>query len=144
MTHKETKILSPAETDFFTDAQSYLSANPKLQIEQSTQGMFALLLKQGIEARKKGNYGIAASLVVSGQGQEIVVCGQNTLISEENPHGHAEMNAVKNARLIMQNPDQLTQAVKQGQAIIRPNSEATEFRKTLCTTLEPCPMCTVG
>lgn len=136
--------LSPQELQFFTEAQDYLQAHPELMTELSTQGIFALLLEKGLEARQNGNYGIAACVVVRDQGQEIIVFGQNSLISEENPHGHAEMNAMKDSHILIQNPDQLRSFIQAGKAIYRKNPAATTPEKIIYTTLEPCPMCTVG
>lgn len=108
----------------------------------SAQEYFAMLLEQGAIAREAGNYGIAAALVIRQQGIETIIFGQNTIITEQNPTGHAETNAVMSARRIMQGPPEtLEQLIDEGKAIVR-NAPHSDQETIVYTTLEPCPMCT--
>lgn len=112
----------------------------------SAEEYFLMLLKKGLEARQEGNYGIAAALVIRSKDVEIIVFGKNSVFSDNDPHGHAEMNAIKNAKVILNNQDNkdvLENLKSQGDVIIRNNSTGRE-EKFLITSLEPCPMCTVG
>ncbi len=111
--------------------------------KQTAEEYFTMLLNKGIEARKEGNYGIAAALVLRSGDTEVIVFGKNTVFSEQNPHGHAEMNAVRNAVEAMRDDNKRDALINADDMIVRESSK--EGSETLLvTTLEPCPMCTVG
>lgn len=108
---------------------------------------FQMLLEHGLRALRAGSYGIAACYVVRGRGTEVTLFGHNTL-SQGNPHGHAEMNAVRLAADTLRLPEceranALRDLAHAGLALIRrANTEQTKTE--LFSTLEPCPMCTVN
>jgi tRNA(Arg) A34 adenosine deaminase TadA len=130
----------------------------------SPEYYFTLLLAKGIETREKGNYGIAAAYVIRRGGMEIIFFGQNNMVSANNPHGHAEMNSVQNARETFTKPifdnlsiivgweprtDEEISAVlsrkqEYGMVIVRQAPENSKDEEFIITTLEPCPQCTVG
>ncbi|KKS79866.1 MAG: hypothetical protein UV54_C0027G0003 [Candidatus Beckwithbacteria bacterium GW2011_GWA2_43_10] len=153
--------------DFIAIGKQYVEQHlTRLEKEKpySPEYYFTLLLAKGIEAREKGNYGIAAAYVVRRGKMEFIFLGQNDMVSANNPHGHAEMNAVQNAKETFTKPvlddlsiiidwvprtDEEISAVlarKQdyGTVIIRQAPENSKDEEFLITTLEPCPMCTVG
>jgi len=153
--------------DFVVIAREYVETTlTRLQAEapHSLEYYFTLLLSKGVEAREKGNYGIAAAYLVRRNGVEFIFLGQNNMVSANNPHGHAEMNAVQNARETFTKPilddldvivgwetrsDEEIQAVLQrkqeyGTVIVRQAPADSKDEEFLITTLEPCPMCTVG
>lgn len=108
-----------------------------------------LLLRKGMENRLDGNYGIAALYVIRGSGVEAIFVGLSTVISENNPHAHAEMQAVKLARDIglhyEQGNQQAIQAqVERGNYVVRALPKGYADECFVVTSLEPCPMCTVG
>lgn len=132
-------------TTLLNEIGEYIEVNVGRVCPFSLEEYFLMLLSQGLKSRIEGNYGIAAAVVVREQGHEIIVFGRNSILSENNPHGHAEMNAISNARQIINDPTGtlLKQLVEEGGIIIRPAPDLDNDR-FLITTLEPCPMCTVG
>ena len=153
--------------DFVAIAREYVEINlTRLETEahHSLEYYFTLLLSKGVEAREKGNYGIAAAYLVRRNGVEFIFLGQNNMVSANNPHGHAEMNAVQNARETFMKPilddlsiiigwearteeeiaAVLTRKQEYGTVIVRQAPENSKDEEFLITTLEPCPMCTVG
>lgn len=154
-------------TNFIGLAISYVEnhfARAEQEQPYSPEFYFTLLLAKGVEAREKGNYGIAAAYVVRRGGQEFIFLGQNNMISDNNPHGHAEMNAVQNARETFMKPvlDDLSIIIgwerrsdeeimtvlerkqEYGTVIVRQAPENSKEEEFIITTLEPCPQCTVG
>lgn len=135
--------------NFINRVQSYLNREKSNNtLQYSPQEYFTMLLQKGLETRMNGNYGIAAAYIVRSNGVEIIFFGPNSIISEGNPHGHAEMNATKGAVSLLQIPDDqrqsyLEQEEAAGHLIVR-KAPHTDFETVLYTTLEPCPMCTVG
>lgn len=121
---------------------------------------FTILLAKGVDARKAGNYGIAAGILVRHGGQEMLFLGQNSLFTEGNPAGHAEMNATA-ARIAFRTASKtgdvatIKNLVNTGlihtfssngdgsDSIVRP-APHQDTEVILFTTLEPCPMCTEG
>lgn len=108
---------------------------------------FQMLLEHGLDALRAGSYGIAACYVVRGRGTELTLFGHNTL-SKGDPHGHAEMHAVRLAADTLHLPereraDALRDLVRAGLALIR-SAETEQPTTELFSTLEPCPMCTVN
>lgn len=130
--------------NFFIKAQKYIEANKSKVKKYSTEDYFLMLLQKGLETRKLGNYGIAACLVVRNKGKEYIFFGKNDVVTNKNPHGHAEMNAVKNFRdFALSDEKKKSEIKKQGDILVR-NAPSSDFEIFLVTTLEPCPMCTVG
>lgn len=129
----------------FAEVESYISGKIEGVEPYSLEEYFLMLLGEGLKTRQLGNYGIAASLVVRHQGVELIVFGRNTVFSENDPHGHAEMNAIKNARkaLVDNSGETMRQMMEEGDLIMR-QSPHKQNERFLLTTLEPCPMCTVG
>lgn len=112
--------------------------------KHSAEEYFLMLLKKGLEAREEGNYGIAAALVMSSNGVETIVFGKNSVFSDQDPLGHAEMNVIKNVKLIMDGSQEVADdLMMSGDLLIRETANQ-ENKLFLVSTLEPCPMCTVG
>lgn len=118
----------------------------------TTQWYFEQLLKKAIETRTRGNYGISACVVIKTPGtadrpgQELIIYGQNGMVDPGHPHAHAEMHAISNVYKLLQASDLETvlhQLIKDGLVTIN-NYDGNEKNVSLYTTLEPCPMCTVG
>jgi tRNA(Arg) A34 adenosine deaminase TadA len=136
--------ISPQVDTFLRGARD-LVAEPAEPL--SAHERFQQLLDHGMRALSAGSYGIAACYVIRGNGTELSLFGHNTL-AEEDPHGHAEMNAVRLASKVLRMPDEersqaLRGLVHSGRALIRP-VEVAEPTTELFSTLEPCPMCTVN
>jgi tRNA(Arg) A34 adenosine deaminase TadA len=113
----------------------------------SAQERFQRLLSQGLVALRGGSYGIAACFVIRGHGHELELFGHNTLLNDD-PQGHAEMNAVRRATRLLRLPEHrrsesLRALVDKGQAAVRRTTDDAPFATELFSTLEPCPMCTV-
>jgi tRNA(Arg) A34 adenosine deaminase TadA len=118
-----------------------------------------------VAAARRGDYGIASALVVP-VGAFLVVClGASTLLSSQDPAGHAEMGAIRAFRRLVPTTSATNASTAAGQldlnrcrqwgssiAVAKGDDECytrhqpmTELaRPTLYTTLEPCPMCTVA
>jgi tRNA(Arg) A34 adenosine deaminase TadA len=109
---------------------------------------FQALLRRALDALQDGSYGIAACYVIRGHGQEITVYGANR-VAQGDPHGHAEMMAVRRARELLDRDDpdtrreRLEAMIDAGEAFTR-SCAATEPATELFSTLEPCPMCTIN
>lgn len=142
----------PEEPSHFIQAAREYAARQENPAQSYTaQEYFEIALEKGCEAREDGNYGIAALYIVSVENAQYIFIGKNNIISENNPHGHAEMNAIQNARELFNAPDVdtaiqlINEKIEAGILIVRerenPDQEPEEI---LYTTLEPCPMCTVG
>lgn len=126
------------------EAQAYMAEREGHIEEHSAEDYFTMLLERGLDAREQGNYGIAAAMVVRSGGTELIIFGQNDTVSAQNPLGHAEMNTVVTAMKINNGGiDALKALSAEGQVIVR-NAPHTDDETFLVTTLEPCPMCTVG
>lgn len=120
-----------------------------LQASQSfpAEEYFELLLERAERAARDGNYGIAAALVVRGSGRDLLVFGVNSLFTEHNPCGHAEVNAILATRSLglsdaADRASSLARLIEQGEALLRP-APSGSTGSMLYTTLEPCPMCAV-
>ncbi len=115
----------------------------------TTEEYLRLLLRKGIENRLNGNYGIAALYILRSRGIEAIFVGLSTVVSDNNPHAHAEMSAVKLARdigLYYQhgNRQAIQQQIDLGNYVVRALPEGLADEQFVVTSLEPCPMCTVG
>lgn len=134
-------------TQLESDIKAYVERHPDVA-PYSLQEYFMMLAEKALETLQKGNYGIAASIILRHEGHEYIIFGQNGMKNPGNPHGHAEMDAVATGVSILQATQQGDRAyidylIQKGKLIIReaPHQETEEI---LLTTLEPCPMCTVG
>jgi tRNA(Arg) A34 adenosine deaminase TadA len=121
---------------------------------------YSALLGRAIQASRDGDYGIGAALVVRYPDVELVVLARNTVISQRDPLGHAESNAIRqlhdflrldaSARLLNVLPwiDPVSAAEGSGNVFVRPASPVAPAspagESVLYATLEPCPLCTVA
>lgn len=145
--HKDEQAINSTQV-LLDDVHNYLENIRGEVLPHSAMYYFSQLALRAVETRERGNYGIAACLVLRVHGIEIIVYGENGMKEHQNPHAHAEMNAVATARLCMRAVERRDEQfilglIQQGKIEIRkaPNMESSQ---TLYTTLEPCPMCTVG
>lgn len=83
----------------------------------------ALALEQARAEARRGGRPVCALIVRNGK---IVGQGLNTVIADNNPNAHAEINAIRNACAKLDKPD--FHAVSLSGSM-------------LYTTMEPCPMC---
>ena len=130
------------------DVNRYWETAPKPPLYCAADYL-GMLINKALETRTNGNYGIAAAFVLRLQGHELIFFGANELITANNPHGHAEMDAVQQARKLFNChkqakanavSEELSQA---GRLLVRP-APHKETETIVVTTLEPCPMCTIG
>jgi len=137
----------PAYKSFATRVNAYLADSPARD-PYSHEEVFAELLQRGLEARRTGNYGIAAAYRVRSGGVELTAYGQNRMVSLGDPHAHAEMQAVQEAVKLLQTPASKLKSyfnAQQASGGLKLRAAPTKKTETiLYTTLEPCPMCTVG
>jgi len=152
---KQEELSSFSESPFAQEVNLYLAQHaPLLDHENpvyTPEAYFTMLLASGLEARERGNYGIAAVTVIRFGNTEILVFGQNELVTTQNPAGHAETNSLQRVgRLIssLQNGAALSDALHdpdlKDNVIVRTGEKPCEQPEvTLYTTLEPCPLCTV-
>lgn len=138
----------PKEFDFNKAVDTYLEqAQPPQQY--SAQEYFSLLLNRGRETRNRKNYGIAAAYILRIGGYELIFLGENNIISENNPHSHAEMDAVQQARVLLNCKTHeeaniaAPKLIESGKFLVR-KAPHDQIETLIYTTLEPCPMCTVG
>lgn len=155
--------ISAATVQLLMQAREYVQHNSeRVAGTYTSEEYFQILLKNGVDARLNGNYGIAAAVVERDGKHEIVFLGQNNVFSGQDPHGHAEMNAVKSRtafRKAVKENDlaAIQRLIDEGkiyqfstdpnidplERILRP-APTPDISTTLFTTLEPCPMCTEG
>lgn len=134
---------------FIENANKYLIEQKDNKITKySAEEYFVWLLSHGIAARLSGNYGISAAFVARIKGIEMIFFGKNTVITSNDPFGHAEMNAVRSAVDLLKlrgekQTDLLKNKEKRGEIMIR-KAPHNETENLLYSTLEPCPMCTAG
>jgi tRNA(Arg) A34 adenosine deaminase TadA len=142
---------------FPENATEYLRSHLSSVEPCTTTEYFAVLLGRAIQATLVGDYGIGAALVVRYLDVELVSLARNTVISEYDPFGHAEANAIRYLRDFLrldlvargQNvlpwTDPLLVANSSHRIFVRPASPAAPVAESVIyTTLEPCPMCTVA
>lgn len=136
-------------------AQEYWNTRLGSIPPQSTEEYFALLLDRALRAQRMGDGGISAALAVRCHGFEIVSFGCNTVFSQRDPLGHAEVNAIRRLRdLITPSSSAVKRSISPwtNTSHLLHSDEDIFIRKTrdsccqsvLYTTLEPCPMCTVA
>jgi tRNA(Arg) A34 adenosine deaminase TadA len=130
---------------FADRARSYVEERLPQVEPHSAEEMFLRLLEHGAEARAAGNYGIAAAYVVRAHGTELVCFGENSVFSECDPAGHAEMNSLRLARRLATADDgDRERLLDDPRCTLVRAAPHDGFETLLYSTLEPCPMCTVG
>ena len=130
---------------FADRARSYVAERLPQVATHSAEEMFLRLLEHGAEARAAGNYGIAAAYVVRAHGTELVCFGENSVFSERDPAGHAEMNSLRLARRLATADDEdRRRLLEDPRCTLVREAPHDGFETLLYSTLEPCPMCTVG
>jgi tRNA(Arg) A34 adenosine deaminase TadA len=121
---------------------------------------YSALLGRAIQASRDGDYGIGAALVVRYPDIELIVLARNTLISQRDPLGHAEANAIRQlrdflrldasarARNVLPWTGPVSAAEGSGNIFVRPaapdSAASPSGESVLYATLEPCPLCTVA
>jgi tRNA(Arg) A34 adenosine deaminase TadA len=108
----------------------------------SAHDYFDLLFRGAKRAEAEGNYAIAAAATVRSGGVELVTLGTNTVFVDQNPTGHAEVNAIMGLRSVTVRATLGRGDERNRSIIIRPAPDR-RTTSTLYATLEPCPMCTV-
>jgi tRNA(adenine34) deaminase len=103
-----------------------------------TELYFEILLEQARLAGVRGNYPIAAAVVVRREGDDHVYVASNAMFESNDPTAHAEITAIRHALHL----ERLTVAAETRE---RPRTvnPATRPHIVLYSTLEPCPMCAV-
>jgi tRNA(Arg) A34 adenosine deaminase TadA len=124
---------------FADRADRYVRERLPAAAPHSAEEMFLRLLERGVHAREAGNYGIAAAFVVRSRGIEVVCFGESSLFADRDPAGHAEMNAMRAARGLLDG-----ERAPAADAIHVRKAPHDRFEALLYSTLEPCPMCTVA
>ncbi len=104
----------------------------------SAEEIFLQLLVRASHAHLRGDYAIAAAVVVRSGGLETVCFGESTLFSQRDPTGHAEINALRQARAFGRGSENSELDI-----LIR-RSPGNASSVLLFSTLEPCPMCSVA
>jgi tRNA(Arg) A34 adenosine deaminase TadA len=120
----------------------------------SIEEYFTVILDRAAKANAVGDYGIGSAVVVRSAGVEVVCLGWSTMVTQQDPLGHAETNAIiqLNKFLSASPNDQVRQAVHwtnlssvlESRHRIFLRSAAAEQAIEIFTSLEPCPMCTVA
>lgn len=134
-----------ARVNFAEQARRHVEERRPGVEPHSAEEMFLRLLERGAQARAAGNYGIAAAYVLRSGGTELICFGENTVFTGRDPAGHAEMNALRLARRIAFAAEHERRELLSDprHAVVR-RAPHDRFETILYTTLEPCPMCTVG
>jgi tRNA(Arg) A34 adenosine deaminase TadA len=144
---KETARDNPAVEASRAQLERTIARFTESDAELSPDDYFALLAPIAARARDEGNYGIAAALVSRYEGIELVSVAGNSVFSESDPAGHAEVNAIRQAsRVASAAADERHALLERGRAdgslLVRHVAQSTPSM-ILYATLEPCPMCTV-
>lgn len=147
------------EQAYIEAAKNYVKENlDPNKLPVTLDDFFLHLLDRGVQTRERGNYGIAAAIVIFDrqQNQMTVVFGENSLMVDRSHRGHAEMNALENTWQAIQDPQQKQNLLEKGsirQWDLNP-AELTDLEKlfpernqdkiktAIITSLEPCIMCT--
>jgi tRNA(Arg) A34 adenosine deaminase TadA len=99
---------------------------------------FLELVPRALAARARGDYGIAAVVVLRWGTFEFAAFGENRMFSACDPQAHAEMQAIELVRDFVSNPTE-------GDVILRQQLDAvTSAESLLLSSVEPCPMCTTA
>jgi tRNA(Arg) A34 adenosine deaminase TadA len=109
----------------------------------TSQEIFLYLLERAAHARLRGDYAIAAALVVRSRGLETIYFGESTLFSRRDPLGHAEVNAIRRALAAAASGGRRSGSSGSSEVIVRSAPHGHD-ETLLYSTLEPCPMCTVA
>jgi tRNA(Arg) A34 adenosine deaminase TadA len=149
---------NPYEEALVQQAHEYMASRLVLIEPHTAEEYFTILLDRAVRAIEAGNYGISAALAFCHDDVELISFGQSTMISECDPFGHAEANAIRSLQrfIALDIPGRIECAVrwinsesvvtsKGGDRIfVRSASSSYGSQSILYTTLEPCPMCAVA
>ena len=139
-------------------AHEYLASRLVLIEPHTAEEYFTVLLDRAVRAIEAGNYGISAALAVCYDDVELISFGQSTMISERDPFGHAEANAIRSLQRFIaldvsgriesavqwSNSESVATSTGADRIFVRSASPSYGSESILYTTLEPCPMCTVA
>lgn len=139
-------------------AHEYLASRLVLIAPHTAEEYFTVLLDRAVRAIEAGNYGISAALAVCYDDVELISFGQSTMISERDPFGHAEANAIRSLQRFIAldasgriesavqwiNSESVATSKRGDRIFVRSASQLHGSESILYTTLEPCPMCTVA
>ncbi len=135
----------PSADARFVERAIDFAATHALKTEpQSDEDYLVDLVPMAARARRRGDYGIAASVVLRSGGTEVVCAASNAVVTEADAAGHAEVRALFRARaavIAAAEGRRLRDAVPA--ALVRPAPHAGS-EIVLYTSLEPCPMCAVA
>ncbi len=140
-------------------------SEPLLEILKSTEEAFEQSFQSGpddllyslivraVKTALLGNYAIAAAVVIPIDDSELIVFGENSIVSDQNAMGHAEIGAIEGMQRLLLNLHQggNTLPWEDGSptslahsSFTREGNPSINRNIHLVTTLEPCPMCTVA
>ena len=133
-----------ADEQFVARAIEFAASHSLTTEPQSDEDYLIDLVAMAARARQRGDYGIAASVVMRSGGTEVVCPANNAVITQANPVAHAEIQALLLARAVLI-------AAAEGRSIhdvkptclVRPAPHAGR-EIVLYTSLEPCPQCAVA
>lgn len=126
---------------FARDPKGFQETTEKLPGFDSDAALVALALDRGIDALKKGNYGIGAIGVMVKDGYEYVVSGQNEVRTKSSSIAHAEQTVIETLETIARTEvSDLSEEFTNRVLFMRRVNKPDEIK--LVTSLEPCLMCT--
>jgi tRNA(Arg) A34 adenosine deaminase TadA len=149
---------NPHEEALVQQAHEYLASRLVLIEPHTAEEYFTVLLDRAVRAIEAGNYGISAALAVCYDDVELISFGQSTMISECDPFGHAEANAIRSLQRFIAldvsgriecavqwiNSESVVTSQTGDRIFVRSAPPSYGSKSILYTTLEPCPMCTVA
>lgn len=149
---------NPDEEVLVQQVHEYLASRLVLIEPHTAEEYFTVLLDRAVRAIEADNYGISAALAVCCDDVELISFGQSTMISECDPFGHAEANAIRNMQRFIAldvpgriecavqwiNSESVVTSKRDDRIFVRSASPSDGSKSILYTTLEPCPMCTVA
>jgi tRNA(Arg) A34 adenosine deaminase TadA len=121
----------------------------------SVEEYFLILLLRAVAAAQRGDYGIAAALVIPAGARHTVSIGASTIRSSADPTGHAEIGAIRavtgragfqfaEAGHVYEPFESPLATASSGAERFERDASFNADHPVLLTTLEPCPMCTVA
>ncbi|HZQ28616.1 MAG TPA: deaminase [Acidimicrobiales bacterium] len=105
----------------------------------AVEDVFLQLVVPAVSAAEAGNYGVAAALLVTEGDRELTVVARNSMLTDGDPCAHAETNVLAGFRMGPSRSRDVGFAMR-----TRSNGAPPGPATLLCTTVEPCPMCTVA